>query len=120
MIYVAEVQLGTDDQGLRLVADDPGRNREHIIAELRSTGLLATRRVYHGYTQGFSDLANFFAELAADWRGWEGSRSWESVEGDLRVEAQHKFGHVQLRVTVRAYGAGLGQRWMVGDCRPDA
>lgn len=61
MIYVAAVQIGTDDQGLRLVSDDPGPNPEHVIAELRSAGLVATRRVYHGYTQGFGDLADFFA-----------------------------------------------------------
>jgi hypothetical protein len=108
MLHVTAVQIGTEDQGLRLLPDDPGSNPEHVVAQLRSAGLTATRRVYHGYTQGFADLANYFAELAADWRGWDGSRAWESVEGDLRIEAAHKFGHVQLRVMVRAYGSGWG------------
>jgi hypothetical protein len=108
MAHMSAVQIGTEDQRLRLVPDDPGRNLENVIAELRSDGLIATRRVYHGYTQGFADLADFFAGFAADWRGWDGARTWESVEGDLRIEAQHKFGHVQLRVTVRAHGSGWG------------
>lgn len=102
------IQIGTDDQGLLLTPDDPGLNPEHVIAELRSDRLSATRRVYHGYAQGFRGLADFFAELTTDWRGWEGVRTWESIEGDLRIEAQHKFGHIQLRVTIRANSAAWG------------
>lgn len=106
MIDVEAVQIGTDDRNLRLVLGDPGRNPEHVVAVLRSAGLTATRRIYHHYTHGFADLASFFAQLAAGWCGWDGSRAWQSVKADLRVEAAHKFGHIQLRVTIRAHGSG--------------
>jgi hypothetical protein len=46
-------------------------------------------------------LDDFFEQQAQDWRGWEGVREWNSLEGDLRIEARHEYGHVQLRVTVR-------------------
>jgi hypothetical protein len=36
------------------------------------------------------DLALFFAGLADDWRGWEGRRTWRSVEGDLTLNATHQ------------------------------
>jgi Family of unknown function (DUF6228) len=33
--------------------------------------------------------AAFFRELAAEWKGWVGERSWSSLEGQLRIAAQH-------------------------------
>lgn len=30
-----------------------------------------------------------------------GARQWESLEGELRIEARHEYSHVQLRVTLR-------------------
>src|SRR5262249_54274306 len=68
----------------------------------------ATRRGYDGYATGFPDLADFFDGLAEDWRGWDGVRTWESAEGDLRIEALHEYGHVHLRVTIRSQGPGWG------------
>jgi len=73
-----------------------------------SSGLRAIRTVVHSYSTGFADLAGFFAQLEQDWRGWDDVRSWRSLEGDLSIEARHQFGHVQLRVTLRAYGPGWG------------
>ncbi|WP_407921958.1 DUF6228 family protein [Acidipropionibacterium acidipropionici] len=32
---------------------------------------------------------------------WQGVREWESLEGDMRIEANHHGGHIQLRVTLR-------------------
>ncbi|MDX6428607.1 MAG: hypothetical protein QOE54_973 [Streptosporangiaceae bacterium] len=31
----------------------------------------------------------FLAELAEDFRGWEGLRTWRSLEGDLTLSARH-------------------------------
>ena len=49
------------------------------------------------YATGFADLVLFFQRLAADWRGWEGERSYESLEKDPRLSATHD-GHVRLVV----------------------
>ena len=38
----------------------------------------------------------------------EDSASGNRQEGELRIEARHEFGHVQLRITLRHYGLGWG------------
>jgi hypothetical protein len=94
---------------LRLTADDISLGRpQYVIAEIRCDGLAASRRIVHHYASGFTDLADFFDQLSRDWRGWTGVRLWESVEHDLRIEARHEYGHVQLRTTVRHDGPGWG------------
>lgn len=68
-------------------------------------GLLATNRVWsHG---GFADLLRFFEGMADDWRGWDGERSYESLEGDLRLSARHD-GHMRLVVELREWTGPTG------------
>ena len=44
----------------------------------------------------------FFADLAANWRGWVGTKTAESLEGHLHVAAtSDRAGHVRLRVRLR-------------------
>lgn len=104
------VRIGGEHVCLLLTPDVDyvSRPPEVVVAELELQGLVASVRVIHNYSTGFLDLADFFRGLAADWRGWTGVRRWESIEGDLRIEARHKYGHVQLRVTLRRAQAGWG------------
>ena len=42
-------------------------------------------------------LPGFIQQLADDFRGWEGTRSWRSLEDQLRIDASWKHGgHVAL------------------------
>nr|WP_042803394.1 DUF6228 family protein [Streptomyces sp. C] len=42
-------------------------------------------------------LDGFLASLAEDFRGWEGARTWRSLEHDLSLSAEHRSGgHVHL------------------------
>jgi hypothetical protein len=68
-----------------------------VEARLQTPGLDAALQVSSHYATGFADLVLFFQRLAADWRGWEGERSYESLEKDLRLSATHD-GHVRLVV----------------------
>jgi hypothetical protein len=53
---------------------------------------------------------HFFAALAASWRGWSGSKTAESLEGHLFLEAtSDRAGHVRLRVRLR--GAIVEDDW---------
>ena len=53
------------------------------------------------FSDGPWNPARFFAELAADWRGWDGERRWRSLEGEMEIEASHDGrGHVLIGVTV--------------------
>ena len=53
------------------------------------------------FSDGTSDLARFFAELAADWRGWDGERIWTALENEMEVKASHDGARVMVAVTVR-------------------
>lgn len=51
---------------------------------------------------GERDLAGFFADLAADWRGWTGQRCWRAMEGEMAIEARHDGGaNVMIAVTIK-------------------
>jgi len=104
------VRIGEEGVCLLLTPDVDlvSRPPEVVVAELELPGLVASVRVVTNYATGFSDLVDFFGGLAADWRGWTGVRRWESIEGDLRIDALHKYGHVQLRVTLRRSRADWG------------
>ncbi|GAA2247888.1 hypothetical protein GCM10010104_50410 [Streptomyces indiaensis] len=41
-------------------------------------------------------LDAFLAELAEGFRGWNGTRTWRSLEGDLTLAAEHAESHVRL------------------------
>lgn len=109
MVHMPDVKIGTDDKYLLLTPLDPmDAPPQSLVAELQLDGLTASVIVVHHYASGFQDLADFFDQHAQDWRGWQGVREWSSLEGDLRVEARHEFGHVQLRITVRKALADWG------------
>jgi len=54
-----------------------------------------------------NELPEFIQELAGSFRGWGGTRTWESLEHQLQVEATWADGgHVRLRfqITPGVYG----------------
>jgi hypothetical protein len=103
------VKIGTGARYLLLTPLDPmDAPPQSLAAELHLDGLTASVVVVHHYASGFRDLDDFFEQQAQDWRGWEGVREWHSLEGDLRLEARHEYGHVQLRVTMRKTLADWG------------
>jgi hypothetical protein len=75
----------------------PNGRAELLAVAIRDVDLTAGREVYEGYGNGFESLAAFFEDLAASWRGWRGTRVYESIEHDLRIVATHD-GHVNLRI----------------------
>jgi hypothetical protein len=101
--------VGREADGLRFEqvqrAVDP-RFRS-VVVRLRVPGLDASRRVWAHYATGFDELVAFFNGLAADLRGWQGERTYESLEHDLRLTAIHD-GHVRLLVELQET-AGLDE-----------
>jgi Family of unknown function (DUF6228) len=74
---------------------------------LRVPRLEARSRVDAHYAAGFDDLVAFFRQLAADWRGWDGERVYESIGHDLRLTATHD-GYVRLAVQLWQESGRLG------------
>jgi hypothetical protein len=74
-------------------------NGGDFSVELRAEGMTATRRVF---VHGWSDVAGFFADLADNWRGWPGEKTWTSPECDLTMTATHESGsHVRIELVLR-------------------
>ncbi len=62
-------------------------------------GLRAATRT-DGDPMGIAEsIGRFFKSLGEDWRGWDGERTWSSIEGTFALNATHDgLGHVPLRV----------------------
>lgn len=73
-------------------------------ASVSSHVLSAVTRVYDIRPDRW---AVFFRELATDWRGWQGVKDHESLEGHLRLEAEaaDSLGHIRLRICLRGVDA---------------
>jgi hypothetical protein len=89
--------------GLEWNIDPPAEPHDDYVrtarVRIRAAGLEA--RTIATFSDGPWDLALFFAQLAADWRGWEGERHWRALEGDLEVQASDQGARVLIAVTVR-------------------
>lgn len=102
------VELGPIDGPTNLtlsLADEATRERyggeQLLLASVRSDDLQA-RVVVHGGYAGFEGLTEFFAGLAADWKGWDDRREWHSTESHMSIVATVDLtGHVRLRATLR-------------------
>lgn len=86
---------------------------EYLTVSVTGPDMSASRQVYAGWDGGFTALAAYFTSLAEDWRGWQGERVFESIEGDLRIYATHD-GHVNLRVLLWESTVQHGWRMEVG------
>ena len=64
--------------------------------EVRASSFMAT------------DLGDFFQDLARNWKGWEGERRWETLEGEFSICAtSDRLGHIRLSFTLSQPHTGL-------------
>jgi hypothetical protein len=72
-----------------------------FVVEVRSDGFRVEREVFM-FSFDWDNLAAFFSDLAESWQGWEGEKSWESIEHDLTIVATADPGrHSNLEFTVQ-------------------
>jgi hypothetical protein len=89
------VNSSKDQAALELTELD----RNFYVATLRSKGVSGTARVGTYMSNGLAELFAFFAN---NWKGWEGSKSWSSLEGELSIAAHSdRLGHLYLKVRLR-------------------
>lgn len=96
------VEFRSDDNRdvvLRLMASPPdsdGFGGFDVVIE--AEGVRAERGVltYRG-----DGLDTFFKSLAADWKGWDGTRTWDAVEHGMTIEASHRGSRVELLFILR-------------------
>lgn len=84
----------------RIIFEDvkrsPDGELESIVVSVELKDLVARREVAAHYGNGFDDLSKFFNDLAENWSGWRGIKSYVSQERDLRLEAEHTGSHINL------------------------
>lgn len=55
------------------------------------------------WSGGLARLPSFFEDLAANWRGWSGTKTWDDDEGCVSMSASHDGkGLVLLHVVIRS------------------
>ncbi len=68
-------------------------------ASFRVRDTRAAVRVW-GYADA-APLVDLFRSIARDWRGWDGSRSWRSPGGEIRLSCtSDRLGHVTIEVAM--------------------
>ena len=73
-----------------------------LSVKMASVGMEARATVQpHPAHAGFGDFVEYLAGLERRWRGWDGQRSWQSLEGELSIAANHTGSHVELRVDLQ-------------------
>jgi hypothetical protein len=73
---------------------------EYFRVAIRSHNLSASIQVYAWNPFG-SRLEQFFEDVAANWRGWDGEKKWTSLEGELSlVCTSDSLGHIAIEVTL--------------------
>jgi hypothetical protein len=112
-----EVEIGHERDAVvvigavQLQEHDSGRFPIRVSAP----GLAASGWIeFEAWSGGVSRLAAFFAELATNWRGWEGSIDWRDSGATVEFSATHnRIGLVVLHVTVRSLPGDGGWRVVV-------
>jgi len=91
-------QVATISNVMPPSASDPYEGGSFDVT-LRASGLTVTQTVF---IFAFSALGAYLSDLAEAWRGWPGTKVWESPEGHLSIEATSDRGsHVRLKLIVR-------------------
>jgi hypothetical protein len=68
---------------------------DRFTACYSSPEVTVSRRVW-AYTD-FGLLVDLFQSMARDWKGWDGERTWGSIEGEFSISATaDRLGHVSL------------------------
>jgi hypothetical protein len=81
----------------------PDRDDVRYAVEIAAPGMNARAEGVNAWVWD-AGLARFLAELAADFRGWEGERAWRTDDRDLAVTAVFRSGgHVGLTWTLRPW-----------------
>jgi hypothetical protein len=71
---------------------------EYFSVHVDNVALQASARVY-----AYWHPAELFEDLALHWNGWQGTRSFESLERELKLACTHDgLGHILISVDLRS------------------
>jgi hypothetical protein len=82
------------------------RGGGYFLARIAGPNFQATTKVYE-YEPIY--LTQFFADLAANWKGWTAKKEWGSLEGELHFSATcDSTGHINLSIQLRSSAHPFG------------
>ena len=95
--------LGTESEGVSVVdvGGLHGSAPERALVQVSANGLRATQWVVE--YPDFRGLVKYFTDLERRWRGWRGTKTWISLEGDLAFTATHSGSHVNFSMRVESH-----------------
>ena len=88
----------TEDAVLRLGYHPYDSDFGSLTVSIRAGGLTYDESALSAHGDG---LDTFLASLAEDWRGWDGTRTWDALEHGMTIEATHHGSRVELLFIVR-------------------
>jgi Family of unknown function (DUF6228) len=98
------VVFGDERGQVRLSYEPMDEDVGTLVVEMRAAGLTYELPVESGRGDG---VAAFFLGLVDDWKGWRGVRHWETIWGELSIDATHRGQCVELLFVTRVpYRAG--------------
>jgi hypothetical protein len=90
------------------VAFAHGTQEEATFTVTLRSGWLSASTLMTTYHYG--PPTDFFAELASSWRGWQGEKKWEEIEGRVKfIATSNRTGHIHLEVSLRPHPALAGR-----------
>jgi hypothetical protein len=99
------LRLGDFGPNTLELAGVPSVGYREMRATIRTPHLTAAITLHELPDVGdFDQLGQLLAGFAADWRGWEGERTWRSADTDLVLVCTHDHvGRVNVAVTLRSF-----------------
>lgn len=92
------VVFGDEGGQVRLTYEPMDEDIGTLVVEIR-----ATRLTYEAPVESLKGdgLDRFFAGLADHWKGWRGVRHWQTIFGELCIDATHRGRYVELLFVTR-------------------
>jgi len=82
---------------------------DSFVVRIEEPGLSAEVRVEN--SKVIQGPETFFYDIAQNWRGWEGEKTWYALEGELNLIAtSDSLGHITIRVQLRPTAGPEGWR----------
>jgi len=100
-LLIRGVSQGSSLEFFERTPVDPRLPIERFKVRLTDQDLSAVGRIYTRFTE--THPAPLFAQMAASWKGWQDTFTWESQDGELVLRCrQDRNGRVFIRAELRS------------------
>jgi hypothetical protein len=106
---MSKVTIKSANTGAKLEFSDV--KNQYFTVSFSSASLSASHRVWV-YCRDYEWLVHFFLDMAQNWTGWTGAKTWEPIEGGFSFSCtSDSLGHITLDVELE--GRDAPELWSV-------